>query len=291
MSDKISARLLNIPVVGPGSQPLNEDELNLDFFGSPGEMPTFQPPVLPEPEEVQGLDAALDIMVAVLHGLENYSVGEPALIFDLTSLDAANLDLVNQMLNEGEVSVLCEGERQVQIQESVLTGLWRVRSITADGAVTDRIEVGDIPSIVRERAFAGAGRIDTDFSVLPEGVTNAPPILVELAEKMAEWQPGQPPHVVNLSLLPLSPEDLVFLGERLGVGPITILSRGYGNCRIGSTAKSNVWWVKYYNADDALILNTIEVIDVPEVARAAPEDLRDSAHRLREMLETYRREQ
>ena len=74
----------------------------------------------------------------------------------------------------------------------------------------------------------------------------------------------------------------------MGVGPVTILSRGYGNCRIGSTAKRNGWWIKFYNSQDALILNTIEIVDIPSVAIAAPEDIADSADRLNEILEMYR---
>ncbi len=291
MSDKIHARLLDIPVVGPGSQPVAEDDAVFDFIGSPGEMPTFEPPVLPEPEEVSGLDAAMTVLTELLVGIEKYRAGKPALRFDISDLDPDNLALVNQVLNEGEVSVVYDGDGKVQIQESVLTGIWRVRGVDPTGIVSDVIEVADIPSVVRDHAFAGATPLPTDFSALPPGVINAPPLLVELAEKMVEWAPGQSPHVINLTLLPLSPEDLLYLGEQLGVGPITILSRGYGNCRIGSTARKNVWWVKFYNSDDALILNTIEVVDVPEVARAAPEDLADSAKRLREILEVYRREQ
>ena len=287
MTDKIYADLLDIPVVGPGSQPARAGEENLDMFSSPGEMPTFKPPILPEPEAVADLDAAKAVLETLLLGIEGYEAGQPALRYDISDLDPPNVDLVNQALNEGEVSVVCEGAEQVQIQESVLTGIWRVRRIDVAGVVSDSIEVADIPSIVHEQAFAAAGRLNPDPGVLPEGVINAPPLLVELADKMAEWRPGQMPHVINLSLLPLSPEDLSFLGERLGVGPITILSRGYGNCRIGSTAKKNVWWVKFYNSDDAVILNTIEVVDVPEVARAAPEDLADSARRLREILQVY----
>ncbi|MGC8732454.1 MAG: hydrogenase expression/formation C-terminal domain-containing protein, partial [Halothiobacillaceae bacterium] len=41
--------------------------------------------------------------------------------------------------------------------------------------------------------------------------------------------------------------------------------------------------VKYFNSQDALILNTIEVVEVPEVALAAPEDFTDTANRLREI--------
>ena len=39
---------------------------------------------------------------------------------------------------------------------------------------------------------------------------------------------------------------------------------------------------------DALILDTIEVSEVPEVACAAPEDIADSAVRLAQMLAVYR---
>jgi rubredoxin len=59
-----------------------------------------------------------------------------------------------------------------------------------------------------------------------------------------------------------------------------ILSRGYVNCRITSTATRNVWWVQYFNSQETLILNTIEISGVPEVACAAQEDIDDSAQRL-----------
>jgi hydrogenase-1 operon protein HyaF len=288
MSDKIYADLLDIPVVGPGSQPRDESEEDFGILASPGEMPTFTPPMLPEPEEVTGLETGMAVLADLLRGVTRYKAGAPALIYDIGHLDAENLDLVNQVLNEGEVSVVCAGDGQVQIQESVLTGIWRVRTITPDkGVVSDVIEVADIPSIVPQRVFAEATALDTTLDDLPPGVRNAPSLIIELAEKIEAWQPGRSPHVINLTLLPLSQEDLTFLGARLGVGPITVLSRGYGNCRIGSTAKRNVWWVKYYNSEDVLILNTIEVVDVPEVAKAAAEDLADTVMRLREILQVY----
>jgi len=39
------------------------------------------------------------------------------------------------------------------------------------------------------------------------------------------------------------------------------------------------------NSQDALILNTLEITDAPEVARTAAEDLADSAERLTEVME------
>ncbi|MCE8470492.1 hydrogenase expression/formation protein, partial [Rhodovulum sulfidophilum] len=61
-----------------------------------------------------------------------------------------------------------------------------------------------------------------------------------------------------------------------------------GNCRVAATATPNVWRVQFFNSMDSLILDTFEVTDMPEVALAAPEDLTDSAARLREVLEAIR---
>ena len=63
-----------------------------------------------------------------------------------------------------------------------------------------------------------------------------------------------------------------------------MISRGFGNCRITSTGARDVWRVQYFNSMNTLILNTIEVVDVPEVALAATEDLVDSRERLAELV-------
>jgi hydrogenase-1 operon protein HyaF len=123
---------------------------------------------------------------------------------------------------------------------------------------------------------------------LPTGVVNAAALATELDDKIAAYRPGACAHVINLTLLPLTEEDVSFLVRRLGDGSVTILSRGYGNCRITSTSTRNAWWVTYYNSREAVVLNTIEIVDVPSVACAAPEDLADSAQRIGEILEVYR---
>jgi hydrogenase-1 operon protein HyaF len=45
-----------------------------------------------------------------------------------------------------------------------------------------------------------------------------------------------------------------------------------------------VWRVQYFNTMNTLILNTLEVVEAPEVARAAVEDLIDSRERLAELV-------
>mgnify|MGYP000530306569 CR=1 FL=1 len=147
------------------------------------------------------------------------------------------------------------------------------------------VEIGLMPTAVLRRQTA---RI---FCSPPAegGVVNGPHIVSELLEQCegrGEFdEPDAEPYAINLSLLPHSPEDLAYLDAALGKGEVTMLSRGYGNCRIESTAIADVWRVRYYNSQDALILDIIEVSAVPDVACAAPEDLADSAVRLQEVSE------
>ena len=79
-----------------------------------------------------------------------------------------------------------------------------------------------------------------------------------------------------------------FMSDQLGIGPIVVLSRGYGNCRISATNTRYVWWVQYFNSQETLILNTVEISPVPDVARASQEDIEESAERLDEILSIYR---
>ena len=191
-------------------------------------------------------------------------------------------------MGEGEVSIIAGAA--IQVQESVLTGVWRVHEVDESGALAgDVIEVGEFPLRVLQ---AAQDATETNLRPLDAAamadLMNAPALAAELADKLATFKPDAPVHVINLTLLPVSEGDLAYLDKRLGQGAVTILSRGYGNCRISSTAVKNAWWVRYFNSREALILNTIEVTRIPGVACAAVQDLEDSAERLAEILEVYR---
>jgi hydrogenase-1 operon protein HyaF len=276
------------PAFGPGSQPGGGDGGDLDYMEMPRDMATFARPVAPEPEDTLGMEAGKARLDELLQALQTFKVGGASAVVGLNDLPKKDLGLVNQILGEGEVSIVCGAN--VQAQESVLAGVWRVLIMADDGTlVDDRIEVADAPDSVRERIFASAAAavapLDTQ---LPEGVFNAPSLLSELADKVASYRPGDPTHVINLTLLPQTEQDLGYLHDKLGAGGTIILSRGYGNCRISSTGTRNVWWVQYFNSQDAIILNSIEVVDMPEVVHAAQEDIDDSAERLAEILDVYR---
>jgi len=281
----------NIPVtgIGPGSQPSEDDGVELDILQMPSGMETYSMPDIPDPEEVANLMAAKQVL-GDLHGaLTGFRIESENYAVDISDFDARNRELIDQVLAVGEVSIIFEGAVKFRAQESVLAGIWRVEYLGEnDQVLKDSIEIGCVPGMVRCGTFTDCSSVvNIDRGNLPEGVLNSPPLFAELSGKIPEYKPGMEPHVINLSLLPQTEEDLAFLDQQLGTGPTTILSRGYGNCRIHSTATRNVWRVKYFNSRDAIILNTIEVVDVPTVALASQDDIGDSVDRLQEILKVY----
>ncbi len=140
----------------------------------------------------------------LLDMLRQYHVGDKARVLALDELDDINRSFFNQLLGEGEVSIQCNGNLNALIQESLLAGVWRVQYVDEQQRVIrDTIEVADIPGLVSELTFADAAdNIDLDSLSIPESVYNAPPLLTEVSDKLAEYHPGAEPHIINLSLLP-----------------------------------------------------------------------------------------
>ena len=280
-----------IPVIaalGPGVQV--EDE-TLDYMAMPQGMAMYRAPSLPEPEEISGCEGAVRVLQQTLDALRRVAHGDApqreTTSVVLAGLQLSDVTLINQVLGEGEVSaqvLALDGSVLLQIQESVFAGVWRVLETLDDGALRDSIEVGAVPEVLRRTAQADGSMAVPAAQPVPPQIMNIPSVLVELEDQRRIWRLGQVPHVVNLTLLPLSPEDIGYLDYRLGTGRVLILSRGYGNCRITNCCVPNTWRVVYYNSMDTVILNSVEVTDMPEVACAAPEDLRDSVDRLHEVL-------
>lgn len=286
-------KLGDIPVTlsGPGSQPGEKDEAELGFIPMPREMSSYSAPDIPEPETVQHLQGAKAVTDWISQALANYRVGGDALIADISSLDPGSRELVNQILGEGEVSLTyTENDVRVRMQEAVLAGIWRTFYLDSNGHVSrDLIEICDVPVLARRVPDANkAAQLPRQSA--PEDVMNAMPLLSELHEHVTTWKAGDAGRVINLTLLPLSEGDIYFLGETLGSGPVETLSRGYGDCKISSTAYPGIWWVRYTNSMGTLILNTLETTDIPSVACAAQEDLDDSRMRFAELLEPYWKE-
>ncbi|WP_081159965.1 hydrogenase expression/formation protein [Ensifer aridi] len=209
-------------------------------------------------------------------------------LFDITDYPHDEKELITHALGEGEaagVAALSNGIT-ARMQEAVMAGVWRIRFIDGDGRpIADYVEVASIPAVVRQVCSALPSTIS--HGPAPAGAMNVMPVLTEIRDRIGRYRDGEPAHVITFSLFPMSPEDMTFLQETLGAGPVQLTSRGYGTCRAVATGARNVWSVQFYNAMDTIILDTLEICDIPSVAIAAEEDFRDSEARMREIEEAY----
>lgn len=263
---------------GPGTQ---ADDDALEYIALPSGMRTYTAHT-PEVDDPASVAPALVVLAQIAHACDTVAQGGGRAQVALEGLSGIARKFLADTLGQGEVSMKLRGVPAIAVQESVFAGVWVLK-----GSGVDMAEIGPVP----EQAVLRANR--PHRSAVPDapraaGVVNAPALLEELSDKARAWAPGTQEHVVNLTLLPHTPEDLDHMVTVLGEGAVTILSRGYGNCRITAAAVPNVWRVQFFNSSDTLILDTWEVTDMPEVALAAPEDLADSADRIRDVIEAIR---
>lgn len=279
----MNPRPFPLPVVGigPGSQ---AEDPELVYMPLPHEIERISTPPLPTGAEVAHLDAAHAVVNRLITLLGSYD-GHPEHypVVDLAGLDSANRQLISQLLGEGEVSARVKrlDGHQLDIQESVFAGVWRVLELDADGKPCgDRIEACPIPAAVWQEARAfGTPSLQLPDPAQHAGLMNAAPVASEIAEQMAAVEEGKA-HVINFSLLPMSPDDLAWLDALLGPGNSGVFSRGYGKCRIMATSLANVWRVQYFNGMNSILLDTLEITRIPEVALASGDDLADALERL-----------
>jgi hydrogenase-1 operon protein HyaF len=278
-------RAINIPI----RSLMPEPEDAVEFMPMPREMATFEMPRLPEPGPGNDVAGARDVLQAFLPHVDAWleNGGEPPAL-DLVGLPPDSLRVLNEALGEGEVAAIVDAshaDHEIRVQETVFSGVWREQHFDASGTLLhDYLLAAPIPPVVgtlaREHAATTLRALE-----LPVGAMNVPALVNELQDAMDRSGPATPAHVINLTLLPLSPEDTAHIDRVLDGGSVVILSRGFGNCRISSTAARNVWRVQYFNNMQTLILNTIEVVEMPEVAIAAHEDLVETRSRLADLLQ------
>jgi hydrogenase-1 operon protein HyaF len=193
-------------------------------------------------------------------------------------------DALFDALGDGEETALIATEKGlVQASEAIFTGVWIVRS---DGADDDaHLEIADVPGLAREMALATPlTHLPLETIVPPDGTMNVMGVLAEVRHLAQTWKAGDANHVINFTLLPMTEADADFLAAILGQGAVRFSSGGYGSARVIATALRRVWAVQYVNSMGVIILDTLEIGDVPDAARACPEDFEDSARRIDTML-------
>jgi hydrogenase-1 operon protein HyaF len=243
-----------------------------------------RPVVRPEPADASVARRARGLLAEVIARARNHDFGRSApLVLDFLPLAPEVEDFVNETLGEGEVSAVVRIP-SLRIQETAFPGFWCILEQDASGRIVrDALEIGPAPGAIADSALTGSRALLVQRP--PEApLMNGPSIVAELIDAAARFEAGAETHVVNLTMLPVSPQDLQWIHDTLGVGTVSMLARGYYNCRITSTTLRHAWWVQYFNGMDQLILNTIEVTRVPEAALASVEDFEDSRERLAERV-------
>lgn len=274
-------RAISIPIRSADADP----DDTLDYLPMLREMSTFEMPRVPEPGPGADVAGARDVLEAFIAHVDRWLAegGDPPAL-DVAGLAPDALRVLNETLGEGEVAAIVDAGPPVRIQETVFPGVWRQQHEQGGRLVHDYLLAAPVPPVVVQRAAEHAAPRLRERP-LPVGAMNVAPLLHELQDAIDRSGPGVPAHTINLSLLPMSPEDSAHLDAVLDGGAVVLLSRGFGNCRISSTAARHVWRVQYFNNMQTLILNTIEVVDVPAVAVAAREDLVETRARLADLVQ------
>jgi hydrogenase-1 operon protein HyaF len=196
-------------------------------------------------QEADALIRRCPLTAALLPQLAEALAAQRARLFDITDYPDEERRLIGEALGEGDVGGVAALPNGVtaQIQETNFAGLWRVRFSGAEGAeIGDYLEVGALPAVVGE-ALRGAG-VDFAIPPAPKAAMNVLPVLTEIRERMANCRAGDPADVINVTLLAVAPADMDHLQTTLGVGPVKLISRGYGCCRVTATAARHVWSVQ-----------------------------------------------
>lgn len=204
--------------------------------------------------------------------------------FKLDDLSDNDRAYVLDLLGDGEVNALiATADGLVQASETVFPGLWVLRR--EDAPDTAWVEIGDVPALARDMAASVTrDTLPLEHMVPPDGAMNVMGVLAEIRHIAQTQPPGAANHVLNFTLMPMTEADTDFLAAVLGQGPVRFASGGYGTARVILTGLRNVWAVQYLNSMGVVILDTIEIGDVPQAACAQREDFEDSAERLRHIL-------
>jgi hydrogenase-1 operon protein HyaF len=102
---------------------------------------------------------------------------------------------------------------------------------------------------------------------------NAPFLLNEIALALEALAKNGESRTLFLSQFPMTPEDAEFLQRTLGPGQTLIQSGGASPAVWRETGVSGVWWGEVFGADRKVVLRTIEIACIPELAVTPAEDI------------------
>ena len=271
----------------PGGSPPAEADDQLRLIGMPTGLVRAARQTPANEELSAAARAVMNEVVADLQRRVTVPDAPPTRV-SLNGLGDAEKATIADILGEGDVWAKVGLDNAYwRVVESVMAGIWRIESNTADGTQGEWIEVGPVPAPIL-RAASELPRAEIQVpGQMPQGAMNAPALLHELRQRARAYRPGAENHVINFTLLPLTDVDAQVLTTVLGQVPLVIRSGGFGSSRVFATGLRHVWAVQFINGMGNVVLDTLEVGDVPISVLAAREDFEDSAERLAEILQAF----
>ncbi len=229
-------------LLGPGTQ-LNDDSFSMNPL--PITCQVNDEPSMAALEQCAHSPQVIALLNELQHQLSERQppLGE-VLAVDLLNLNADDRHFINTLLGEGEVSVRIQQAdgSESEIQEAIFCGLWRVRRRHGEQLLEDKLEAGCAPLALWQAATQNV--LPTD-SLLPppiDGLMNGLPLAHELLAHVRN--PDAQPHSINLTQLPISEADRLFLSRLCGPGNIQIRTIGYGESYINATGLRHVWHLR-----------------------------------------------
>lgn len=86
---------------------------------------------------------------------------------------------------------------------------------------------------------------------------------------------------IDLGTLPLNPADFELLEQVLGHGEVIASVESMGVSEISDTSIPGIWRIEYYNSEEALVAEYIEVTRCPELLLTPMEEMQESPSLLR----------
>ena len=102
---------------------------------------------------------------------------------------------------------------------------------------------------------------------------NALPLLHEIRHALIKLLESGKTTVIDLSRLPLGPGDEAQLLDILGNGEVVAQINALGKSIIRETHLTGVWLVEHFTSDAQPIAKLIEISYIPDLLKAAPEDV------------------
>jgi hydrogenase-1 operon protein HyaF len=105
-------------------------------------------------------------------------------------------------------------------------------------------------------------------------------VFAELAHALTRLAETGEETVVDLRSLPLGPNDLTALADRLGTGEVTCALEVAGRSEVRETGFAGVWWVRHFGAGDEVAAEEVQVTRIPEILVSHSDDVAFAARRM-----------